>query len=131
MRLGPKLGLCLALLASMAALQPGRAQVSPFAWPDVQSDQVQWAQPTGGATVAVGAGKTALFIDNAALLATLTVTMPTSPADGQRVIIASAAGITVLTVSGGTVKGAVTTLSVNGWARYNYSTASAAWFRTG
>lgn len=128
-------GLALARLAALAllasSLTPAAAQVSPLAWPDGMTAAVQYAQPASGATVAFSAGRSVLFIDNGALLASLTVTLPASPVDGQGARIASAAGVTVLTIGGGTIKGAATSLAVNGWAQFNYSAAAAAWFRTG
>lgn len=118
--------LALAMLASVA-----QAQTSPFVWPDMTADQAQYTQPSTGATVVMIAGKSALIIDNGALLATLTVTLPSAPSDGQRVIIASASGVTALTINGGTIKGTVATLAVNGYVRFIYSASAAAWLRTG
>lgn len=47
-------------------------------------------------------------------------TLPTL-STGQRVIIASTAAITLLTVNGGTVFGGLTTLTVNGFERFIYT----------
>lgn len=95
------------------------------------ADVVQYAIPTSGSTVSINVGNSLLFLNNSSLLATLTVTLPSNPVDGQRVIITSAAGITLLTVNGGTINGLVTGLSANGYARYAYSASASAWFRTG
>lgn len=94
------------------------------------ADTIQYATPAAGGTVAVALGVGALVIDTG-LLATLTVTLPPAPIDGQRVSIASSGGVTVLTVNGGTINGLITALSANGFARYTYSSQAAKWFRNG
>ncbi|WP_404480056.1 hypothetical protein [Novosphingobium sp. BL-52-GroH] len=122
--------LLLCLLLSLYA-RPAAAQVAyPFPTATI-ADVLQYTTPVTGATVAMDAGSSLLIINNAALLVSLTVTLPPSPMDGQRVIIASGAGVTLLTVNGGTIKGIITGLSVNGYARFAYSAAAGAWFRTG
>jgi hypothetical protein len=101
------------------------------------ADLPQYSSPATGATVSIADGTTLLVVDNSSLLATLTVNLPPNPIDGQRAVIASGAGVTLLTISGNgrTIKGALAALSANGWVRYAYSaTANAgagAWFRTG
>lgn len=110
---------------------PAAAQVAyPFPVATI-ADVLQYSTPVTGGTVAIADGTSLLIINNAALLATLTVTLPPNPMDGQRIIITSGAGVTLLTISGGTVKGLLTGLSVNGYARFAYSSAAGAWFRTG
>lgn len=110
---------------------PAHAQVVyPFPAATI-ADVLQYSTPAAGATVAMDTGTSLLIVNNSALLLSLTVTLPPNPMDGQRVIIASGAGVTLLTVNGGTVKGLVTGLSVNGYARFAYSAAAGAWFRTG
>ena len=122
--------LCAALLA---VAHPLPAQtVSPLTFGRASAgDAIQYAAPTTGQTVVMASGMSALVLDNAALLATLTVTLPAAPFDGQRVTIASGNGVTALTINGGTVKGTVATLTVNGFARFIYSATAAAWFRAG
>jgi len=95
------------------------------------ADVLQYATPSAGSTVAAAAGTTVLLLDAGGLLATLTVALPANPTDGQRLVIASSGIITLLSVTGGTVKGALTSLSANGFARYAYSAQAGAWFRTG
>lgn len=94
-------------------------------------DTIQVATPATGATITPATGVTVLLINNSVLLATLTITMPTSPADGQRFIVSSAAGVTLLTLTGGTIKGGLSSLSVSGYARFVYSANAGFWFRTG
>ena len=121
------------LLAAALIAQPVAAQtVSPLAWGNASAgDAIQYNVPTTGQTVVIGSGMSALVLNNAALLATLTVTLPASPFDGQRVTIATGNGVTALTVNGGTINGTVATLAVNGYARFIYSATAAAWFRIG
>jgi hypothetical protein len=95
------------------------------------ADAIQYAAPAGGATVACAPATTALVLNNATLLATLTVTLPANPVDGQRVLITSGAGVTLMTLNGGTIKGIITGLAINGYARFIYSADANAWFRTG
>jgi hypothetical protein len=95
------------------------------------ADVLQYSVPTAGTTVIVAPSTTLLLIDAGGLLANLTVTLPATPTDGQRLVIASSGIITVLTINGGTVKGLLTSLSVNGYARFAYSMQAGAWFRTG
>lgn len=122
----------LLLAAALLVAAPAGAQYSSLYSPTQSiADVLQYAQPATGNTVVCTGSTSLLVIDNAGLLLALTVTLPPSPLDGQRIIITSGAGITALTVNGGTIKGLITTLSVNGYARFAYSSAANAWFRTG
>lgn len=94
-------------------------------------DVLQYIVPVSAATVVCNQSTTLLLLDPGGLLASLTVTLPSTPLDGQRLVIASSGIITVLTINGGTVKGALTTLALNGYARYAFSLSANAWFRTG
>lgn len=97
----------------------------------VVSDIMQYSVPVAAATVVCGPSTTLLILNPAGTLATLTVTLPQNPVDGQRLTIAAGALITILTINGGTVKGLITTLALNGFARFAYSADAGAWFRTG
>ena len=121
------------LAALLLIASPLSAQtVSPLAWGNATTgDATQYAVPTTGQTVAMNSGMSALVLNNATLLATLTVTLPASPFDGQRVTISTGNGVTALTISGGTINGTAATLAVNGYARFVYSATAAAWFRAG
>lgn len=94
-------------------------------------DTPQYAVPTTGQTVVAGIGVSTLLLDPAGTIAALTVTLPSSPVDGQRFTVSSSAVITVLTINGGTIKGGIGTMSLNGFAKYTYSGTSSTWFRTG
>lgn len=64
--------------------------------------------------------------------ATLAVNLPPSDlVDGQNITIATRSAITVLTLGGGTIYGAPSSLDAGGFASFIYSAAAAAWFRKG
>lgn len=122
------------ILAAALALSPfsACAQVSSLSGPVASiADVLQYSQPSSGATVTCSVSTSLLVIDNGSLLATLTVTLTPSPMDGQRIVITSGSGVTLLTINGGTIKGVITSLSANGYARFAYSASAGAWFRTG
>lgn len=121
------------ILAALCLASPAEAQIQNPANVIAQSiaDVLQYTQPSSGATVVVNPSASLLIIDNGSLLATLTVTLPSNPIDGQRVIITSGSGVTLLTINGGTIKGLITSIAINGYARFAYSASANAWFRTG
>lgn len=70
----------------------------------------------------------------AGTLATGTVTMPASPADGMRVRIAATQIITALTLSANTgqsILNGLTALTAGGFAEYIYRSANTTWYRIG
>lgn len=85
-----------------------------------------------GSTIALTNATSHLLYNNAATAAALTVTLPSaSLQDGQMVTIATQSAITALTVNGGTIYGAPTTLAAGGFATLIYSSTATAWFRKG
>lgn len=94
-------------------------------------DVVQVEVPANAATVTASQGTTVLLLNQGSLLALLTVVFPSTPTDGQRFAISSATIITVLSMTGGTIKNPLTSISLNGFARYIYNTATNAWWRVG
>lgn len=85
-----------------------------------------------GSTITLTTSTNHLLYDQAATVAALTVTLPSAPlSDGQVITIATRSAITVLTVNGGTIYGAPTTLAAGGFCSFIYSSAAAAWFRKG
>lgn len=90
---------------------------------------VQYATPTTGQTVTCD-GSSVVMINPAGTLATLTVTLPASPVDGQDVLICASQIVTALTITG-TIVGTLTTLAVAGFARFVYSATASKWFRAG
>lgn len=94
-------------------------------------ERVQAAAPATGNTVVVSAGTTALLLNPAGTLATLTITLPSSPVDGQTLSIGTSQILTSLTVNGGTIVGTLTTLALGGYAYFVYGATAAKWFRCG
>jgi hypothetical protein len=121
-----------AALASPAPAQCWQNGVLCVSGPSI-ADIVQFAQPTNAQTIQVAPNVSAIVLNPSGLLASLTVTLPANPVDGQRVIIASTAAITVLSVNGNgiTVTGGLGSLTINGYERFIYSAALNAWVRSG
>jgi hypothetical protein len=95
------------------------------------ADSIQIATPATGGTVTSLTGTNVLFINNTGVLASLTVTFPPNPVDGQRFTVASNNTITTLGFAGATSRGAASTLAVSGYARFVWSTTLGVWFRVG
>lgn len=93
---------------------------------------VQQSVPTtGGTVVAAGGLVNYVLLEPAGTLATLTLTLPSSPVNGQRCVVSTTQIITALTVGGGTIIGTLTTLVLGGFAEFLYSSDSSKWFRVG
>lgn len=126
----------LAILALLGA-SPAQAQCYQNGLPCVTgpsiTDVVQFMQPTAGQTIQVSTNVSAIILSPTGLLASLTVTLPPNPINGQRVIIASTAAITLLTVNSpdATVTGGLTSLTLNGYERFIYSANLNSWVRSG
>ena len=91
-----------------------------------------YTQPTSGSTVVMAINTTAQLLDPAAEIATLTVTLPGVPGDGQVVEISSTQIIDALTVnaSGATViGGGPMILSANGGVSWRYRASNTTWYR--
>lgn len=91
---------------------------------------IQRATPTAGATV-VSDGSPLLALLHSSLIATLTVTFPSSPRNGQQFGIASKSAVTALTLNGGSTIGGLAALTAAGFATWAFSTTDTAWVRTG
>jgi len=90
---------------------------------------VQESIPTAGSTVQVRDGRdVAVLLNPAGVLATLTVTLPVAPMNGDTVTISTSQTITALTVTG-TTTSSPTTLAVTAGVKFIYSTTSSKWFR--
>ena len=88
--------------------------------------------PTTGFTNTIANTTSYYILEPAGTLATGTLTMPASPVNEQVVTIASTQTITALTHSpntGQTLKGALTTIAVDGNASWIYRTANTTWYR--
>ncbi|CAB5238398.1 hypothetical protein UFOVP162_44 [uncultured Caudovirales phage] len=88
---------------------------------------------TTGFTYTFAAGTQVLVINPAGTLATGTITMPASPADGMTITFSSSQQITALTLSGNTgqtVVGAVTFLPAKTGVTYIYRATGTTWYPT-
>lgn len=93
---------------------------------------VQYVTPSTGDTVTVNStGHVRLLINPSGSLLTLTVALPGSPSDGDLIQIGSSQIITTLTMSGGTIIGALTALAVATFASYIFNSTAGKWFRVG
>lgn len=90
--------------------------------------QTQYAAPTTGQTVAVGSnGCVHLTIDPAGSLLNLTLALPANPSDGDIVRFTSSQAITNLSMTGGTIVSAVTSLLLGGKEAYIFNGTSGKW----
>ena len=92
-----------------------------------------YSTATSGTVTLLDTKQDQVVVHNAgSLAATLTVTMPANPIDGQCVTFCSTLGVTALTISSAlTIVGTLTTLVAAGyWSMYYESTANK-WFRCG
>ena len=108
----------------------GRLQVSGAYVDQSYSYQV----PTTDFSITVPDSCGDLTLDPAGPLATGTIVMPANPRDGQGVAISSTQTVAALTLSpntGQTIKGALTAIAANGYARYLYLAGTATWYRKG
>jgi len=93
--------------------------------------QYDYQVSTTGFSYTFAAGTTVLVMNPAGTLATGTITMPASPADGMTITFSSTQTITALTVNGNTgqtVVGGPTTLLAGQVASFVYRLASTSWF---
>lgn len=63
------------------------------------------------------------------LIAALTFTLPANPINGQLVTFSTKGGITLFTITGGTLATTLTTLLGGNTARWVYNSVSSNWFR--
>lgn len=90
--------------------------------------------PTTGATVALSQARNQyLLLNPAGTLLALTVTLPTSPNDGDRVTIGTSQAVTTLTIGAGsnTVLGPISTIAIGGFAKFIFNASTTKWFRIG
>lgn len=85
-----------------------------------------------GSTITLTNATSHLIYTKATTSAALTITLPsTDLQNGQEVTIASRPIITTLTINGGTIYGAPTTMAAGGFAAFIYSSTAGAWYRKG
>lgn len=93
----------------------------------------QFATPSTGGTVSIN-NLSVVVVDPAGTLATLTVVLPASPVDTQRVRLGTSQIITALTLSPAaaeTVKNAPSSLTAGGSFEYIYRSANTTWYKIG
>jgi hypothetical protein len=117
----------LALTTSTAAITntsnlTDERDLASLGLPFLQPRPYQYAQPASGGSITINNGVELLIIDPASTLATLTVTMPAAPLDGQRVALQSSQ----------TIPAAATTLTANApAASWLYRAANGTWYSGG
>lgn len=82
-----------------------------------------------GGTLALTATQPAVTLDPPGTIASYTVTLPSSPENGQEVSIGCTQTITAFTLNGGTVANAPTTFPAATTMRFKFSTSKNAWYR--
>jgi hypothetical protein len=115
---------------SSVALTVSTSQNATFAGA-IADASTQRRTSTGNFTIANNIGHQ---IVDAGTQTTLTVTMPSSPINGQVITIAFVGAITTLSVvanSGQTLDGTPTSAALNAFASWIYLTATATWYRRG
>lgn len=98
----------------------------------MKAGNLQYSTAATGSTVTVSdTGDDIVVIHETVLVATLTLALPATPQDGQRVNFTSVGGVTALTMTTpvGTIVGAVTTLGVGGAITYIYRGSTTKWYR--
>ena len=91
----------------------------------------QYSTITSGTITGADTQQDVQVIHNAvSLAATLTITFPATPKDGQKFGIASVLGATALTMtSTSTIVGVLTVIAAAGFATWIYNTDSTKWVR--
>lgn len=90
----------------------------------------QQVTPVTGATITFSNNKAHLLIKPLGPLATLTITLPANPFDGQTVIIDSTQSIATLTLNASqTIFGSTTSLTPNVSVKYIYITPDNTWYK--
>lgn len=97
-----------------------------------QGQLAQYASPATGATVSVGniGQNTRLILSPNATIAALTIALDTAPVDLETLVVSSTQTITALTISGGTVNGAPTTMGASSPFKLQYDGVAKVWHRT-
>jgi hypothetical protein len=92
--------------------------------------QIQYATPVTGATVTANSnGAVRLLIDPTGTLATLTVTFPSSPSDGDTLQLGSSQIVTALTMNGGTIIGGLSSFAVGTAGMWVFSGTGSKWIK--
>lgn len=92
---------------------------------------IQTATPASGASITINNNASVLILKHTATIATLTITLPGSPANGQIVRIATRSTVTTLTLNantGQTRYGNPTTISATTPTAFIYEAATLSWY---
>lgn len=92
----------------------------------VQNAKIKFTPTTGGTVTLTNNFYN--IINPSGTLATLTVTLPSSPSDGDRVLIKFTQAITAVTYSGGTVVDGIASPIAGNLVQLVYDSASASWY---
>jgi hypothetical protein len=89
--------------------------------------------PLTGVTQAIPNDAEQVYVVPAGTIAALTLTLPAKPYDGQELCIATTQIVTALTMTApaGTLRGALTAGTANGFASWKYNAADTTWYRVG
>lgn len=94
--------------------------------------QVYSAPSATGFTVALsGEASIWLILTPTAGFAAGTITLPTAPVNMQTITVNCTQPVASLTISGGTITGAPTSLSANGFFTLQYDAVLSTWYRVG
>ena len=91
----------------------------------------QLSSATSGTVTVTDSGTDIQLIHTGSLTATLTIAFPATPYDGQKLSIASANGITALTLTTGvgSIINALTTLAAGNSGTFMYDSANTKWYK--
>lgn len=91
----------------------------------------QISSSTSGTITVTDSGTDIQLIHTGALTATLTIAFPATPYDGQKLSLASANGITALTLTTavGSIINTITTLLAGNSATFMYDLANTKWYK--
>lgn len=119
------------MLRSSGATLDQVTQMMSAGFAKTLADVLQISTDPGNATTVMSnSNTTIMLINNSSLLLALTITLPPTPVDMQRFTVACNAAITAMTITGGTVRGALAGLAVGGFMTFRYSQTLGLWFRT-
>ena len=101
---------------------------------ELEENATQYETPLTGATVTISDNYRTLVVDPAGTIAALTLNMPATPTDKQRVTVCFDAVVTALTMaagSGHTLKNALTEAAATSFATWEFRVAGLTWWRVG
>jgi hypothetical protein len=99
----------------------------------VPDSNIQTETPTAGAAIVIADTTTSLILKHTATIATLTITFPAAPINGQIVSISTRSTVTTLTLSANTGQvryGAPSTIAATSPIAFIYEAATLSWYRT-